>query len=86
MATTVTEEHERAAYRLGEKRAQAIIATGGTRSDAPLSGEWAGEPTPTSIAVQLGLSAWDLEGEGLDAIADKWCDGYHDKFDEEEGS
>lgn len=72
-----------AAHALGTTKAQAEIADGATNGrEAPLSGEWAGDTTPSSIAQEVGFTATstfdDDLAHALDELADAWERGYHD--------
>lgn len=74
-----TEEQFDHAARLGAEYALNQKASGATEPrEAPLSGEWAGEPTPRDIAESVGFSEEDAEG--ISELCDAWENAYFDVF------
>ena len=56
---------------------------GATEPSAPLSGEWSGELTPTSLFRKImGREAeWDgSDSDDIDELADAYEGGYYDAF------
>lgn len=45
--------------------------------ESPLSGEWAGAPTPKDVVEQLGGDISKLEHFEVEDICDHWEDGYN---------
>lgn len=75
---TLTPLHIAQAYNAGAAHAR----THETPSEAPLSGEWAGDPTPLSVAVYVGLKGDELEDyDLLEEIADEFEAGYYAVFE-----
>lgn len=76
-----TQEQFDAAHKAGTEYALQERANGATEPrEAPLSGEWADDPTPWRIAVDVGFQGEDDEN-GWDAVselADAWERGYFD--------
>ena len=50
--------------------------------ESPLSGEWAGAPTPKDIVEQLGGKYETLEDFEVTDICDAWEDGYRSAWGE----
>lgn len=74
----ITAIHDKAAE-LGAERARDEIADGAHQErEAPLSGEWAGDPTPRDVARDAGYEGEDAEE--IDEIADAWENGYFDAW------
>ena len=64
----------------GAAYARAQIADGQQHNIIdPLSGEWADDPTPRSVALAAGYEGDD--GEDIDAIATAWENGYYDTWE-----
>lgn len=75
---TLTPLHTAQAYNAGAAHAR----THETPSEAPLSGEWAGDPTPLSVAEDLGLGEEAREEyDLLEEIADLFEAGYYAVFE-----
>ena len=78
-----TQEQFDAASAAGASAAQAEIANGATEArTGPLSGEWADDPTPRSVAYSVGWTTVDTdeEQEAVDELADAWEPGYFDAW------
>lgn len=71
-----------AAHQLGVERASAIQASmqaeDASLADAPspLSGEWAGDPTTTSLMRDLGLDPHETNPDMIDHLCNSYEDGY----------
>lgn len=66
---------------LGRNRALAERACGLEQNESPLSGEWAGEPTPSSLAEYLGLDTTDGSGT-IEAVCDNYESAYAEAWKE----
>lgn len=62
---------------------KAYAATHGY-SDSPLSGEYAGDPTPFSVIVELDLDPYDIDPDDEVGLCDHWIDGYELHWDEQD--
>ena len=75
-----TEEQFDKAHQHGTEYALAQRANGATEArEAPLSGEWAGDVSPSQIARNVG---WDPASadSSVDELADAWERGYFDTW------
>ena len=72
-----------AAAKHGGERARIEQQNGATEPrEAPLSGEWADDPTPRDVARDAGYGGEDAEE--IDEIADAWENGYFDTWRHED--
>ena len=75
----ITAIHDKAAE-LGAERARIEQQNGATEPrEAPLSGEWADDPTPRDVARNAGYFE-DDDPEIIDEIATAWENGYFDAW------
>lgn len=82
-----TQEQFDAASAAGATYAQAEIANGATEArTGPLSGEWADDPTPRSVAYNVGFEVGDGDenSDAVDELADAWERGYFDAWEHSE--
>ena len=71
------ESMRRRAYRMGRSHATACIAAGWmTPAEAPLSGEWADEPTPDDVLTDLGVTPDTVDEVDVDELLGSWEAGY----------
>ena len=71
------------AYLMGKKQAEEEQSYGQEVPwGAPLSGEWAGAPTPGTIVEALGLDWYEVDGESIHEIAEWWEKGYFEAWPE----
>ena len=76
----ITAIHDKAAE-LGAAYARAEQQNGATEPrEAPLSGEWADDPTPRDVARNAGYFE-DDDPEIIDEIATAWENGYFDAWE-----
>lgn len=77
-----TDEQFDAAAEAGTQHALAEIRNGNeAASESPLSGEWAGEPVPADIALNVGYApSDDAAHEGIDELATAWENAYQDTW------
>ena len=78
-----TQEQFDKAHQHGTEYALAERANGATEArTGPLSGEWADDPTPRSVAYNVGWTTVDTdeEQEAVDELADAWERGYFDAW------
>lgn len=80
MADTFDDMLARAAHR-GTLDANYALAYGGVM-DAPLSGEWADQLTPHTLALALGYDGDD--GDDIDALADAYESAYFARVAEDD--
>lgn len=70
-----------AAYLFGRAAARTEMERGlRGASIAPLSGEWAGDPTPKSVAEQAWLGPEEMPDDAIEEIAEYWERGYFEAW------
>jgi len=66
---------------LGRNRALAERASNLEQNDSPLSGEWSGDPTPSSLGDYLGVDdTWDVGS--IEAICESYEQAYAEAWEQ----